>query len=233
MVLLLGMCFSSVTTTWASFENQGAVMLVDGLFGGLLWPLRGKTSSGFGERIDPIQGSPVGPFGRSFEVAGTLWFYDARPTVARTFKESLQHRKGWMIVTKKLARFGVTVPEDVLSEFDQRLEQSGKDNRSDVIRQLIRSYITEERWQEEDGQVYGTITLMYDHHSPCISKDLTSIQHDHGEHIVCTTHVHVTHDTCLECIVLKGKASHIRSFIQALGKIRGLKSTDAVITSGI
>jgi CopG family nickel-responsive transcriptional regulator len=138
-----------------------------------------------------------------------------------------------MIVGRKLVRFGVTVPEDLLKEFDQRLEQSGKDNRSDVIRQLMRSYITEERWQEEDGQVYGTITLMYDHHSSCISKDLTSIQHDHGEYIVCTTHVHVDHDICLECIVLKGSASRIRSFIQALGKIKGLKSIDTVVTSGV
>ncbi|MDR1979217.1 MAG: nickel-responsive transcriptional regulator NikR [Synergistaceae bacterium] len=134
---------------------------------------------------------------------------------------------------EKLVRFGVTVPENILAEFDLRLKQAGKDNRSDVIRQLIRSYITEERWQEEGGQVYGTVTLMYDHHSSCISKDLTSVQHDHGENIVCTTHVHVDRDTCLECVVLKGDASRIRAFVDSLGKIKGLKSLDTVITSGI
>ena len=136
-------------------------------------------------------------------------------------------------MAEKLARFGVTVPENVLEEFDERLARSGKTNRSDVIRKLMRSYITEERWQEEDAQVYGTVTLMYDHHQPCISKDLTSVQHDHGTIIVCTNHVHVDHDTCLECIVLRGDASRIRTFINALGKIKGLKSVDTVITSGM
>jgi CopG family nickel-responsive transcriptional regulator len=136
-------------------------------------------------------------------------------------------------MTGKLVRFGVTVPSDVLEEFDRRLEQSGKRNRSDMIRQMMRTHITEERWQEEEGQVYGTVTLMYDHHSPLISKKLTSIQHEHGEVIVCSSHVHVDHDACLECIILRGVASRIRAFIGALGKTKGLKSLDAVITSGL
>jgi CopG family nickel-responsive transcriptional regulator len=132
---------------------------------------------------------------------------------------------------EKLARFGVTVPEDVLAEFDRRLERSGKSNRSNAIRQLIRSYIAEDRWREEDGQVYGTVTLMYDHHESRVSKDLNSFQHDHGAVIVCATHVHVTHDTCLECVVLRGRSSHIKAFVDALGKLKGLKSLDTVITS--
>ena len=136
-------------------------------------------------------------------------------------------------MAEKLARFGVTVPEDILEEFDERLKQSGRENRSDVIRQLMRSCITEERWQEEDGQVYGTVTLMYDHHSSSISKDLTSVQHDHGGVIVCTTHVHVTHDTYLECIVLRGDASDIKAFVATLGKIKGIKSVETVIASGV
>ena len=136
-------------------------------------------------------------------------------------------------MAEKLVRFGVTVPDDTLDEFDRRLQRSGKNNRSDAIRQLMRSYVTEARWQEEKGQVYGTVTLMYGHHSSGLSRELTSIQHDHGDVIVCTTHVHVDHDTCLECIVLRGDASYIKTFVDALGKIKGLKSLDTVITSGV
>jgi len=135
------------------------------------------------------------------------------------------------MAAEKLARFGVTVPEDILAEFDLRLKSAGKDNRSDVLRQLMRRYITEERWQEENGQVYGSVTLMYDHHFSNISKDLTAAQHAHGETIVCSTHVHVDHNTCLECIILKGEAMRIRAFVESLGKIKGIKSIDTVITS--
>ena len=136
------------------------------------------------------------------------------------------------VAAEKLSRFGVTVPEDMLKEFDLRLQTTGKYNRSDVIRQLMRRFVTEGRWQEESGQVYGSVTLMYDHHSSSVSKDLTAAQHVHGETIVCTTHAHIDHDTCLECIVLRGDASRIRAFVESLGKIKGIKSIDTVIASG-
>ena len=134
---------------------------------------------------------------------------------------------------EKLVRFGITVPESMLKEFDRRMERSGRGNRSDAIRGLMRRYITDERWQEEDGNVYGTVTMMYDHHGHNISKDLTALQHGFGEVIVCATHVHVTHDTCLECIVLRGNAAVIRNFFESLGRIKGLKSIDTVVASGI
>ncbi|GHS92083.1 nickel-responsive transcriptional regulator NikR [Synergistales bacterium] len=132
-----------------------------------------------------------------------------------------------------LSRFGVTAPGDILKEFDERIEKDGKGNRSDVLRQLMRRYISEERWREEDGVVYGTVTLIYDHHLPCISKDLTDLQHDHGDVIICTNHVHASHDACLECIVLRGETSKVKTFINALSGIKGLKSLDTVIASGI
>ena len=39
-------------------------------------------------------------------------------------------------------------------------------------------------------------------------------------------------DTCLECILLRGGSSRIQGFIEALGRIRGIKSLESVITSG-
>jgi CopG family nickel-responsive transcriptional regulator len=136
-------------------------------------------------------------------------------------------------VVEDLARFSISVSRDILEEFDRKLTQSGKCNRSDTLRQLMRAHIAEECWRTEKGQIYGTITLMYNHHVPSVLKELTSLQHDHRDVIVCTTHVHVTHDTCLECIVLSGDALKIRGFVDALGQLKGIHSLDIVITHKI
>jgi CopG family nickel-responsive transcriptional regulator len=139
-------------------------------------------------------------------------------------------RLGSDVMSGKLARVGVTVPQKILDEFDKKMSQSGKLNRSDVIRQLMRSYISEKRWQDELGEVYGSITMTYDHHQfSSTNNDLMLIQHDHGDVIVCTTHVHVTHDTCVECIILKGKSPMIKSLVDALGHIRGVTNISTVI----
>jgi CopG family nickel-responsive transcriptional regulator len=134
----------------------------------------------------------------------------------------------------KLARVGVAIPQKILDEFDQKINQSVKLNRSDVIRQLIRGYISEERWQDELGQVFGTITMTYDHHQfSSTNKELTLIQHDHGDVIVCATHVHATHETCMECIILKGESQKIKSLVDMLRHIRGVTNISTTILAGV
>jgi CopG family nickel-responsive transcriptional regulator len=142
-------------------------------------------------------------------------------------QSAVTHEKGGVVV-EKLARFSITVPQDVLEEFDQKLQFCGKYNRSDVLRQLMRSHISDECWRRETGEVYGTVTLKYNHHEKSLSG-ITNLQHDHGAVIVCTTHVHVTHDTCLECIVLRGGAPEVKTFVNELERVKNIQSLHVVI----
>lgn len=136
-----------------------------------------------------------------------------------------------------LVRFSITMPDELLAEFDKHIALEGRENRSDVLRGLVRRYIAENRWKgSQDAQpseVYGTVTLVYDHHVTDLMSELTGAQHDHGDVILCSTHVHVDHATCLECIIMKGISSDIQNFIDSLKKIRGIKSLEVVITSDI
>ncbi len=130
-----------------------------------------------------------------------------------------------------LARFSVTMPESLLAEFDRQTGAAGKENRSEALRGLVRRYIAEGRWRSGEGEVYGTATLVYDHHLPNLTRELTELQHDHGDVILCSTHVHVSHETCLECVIMKGRSLEIQKFIKALGRLRGIKSLDTVVTA--
>lgn len=131
----------------------------------------------------------------------------------------------------KLTRFGVAVPVSLLEEFDRFMAKKGLSNRSEAIRQLIRENISKEVWTEGTGTAYGTVTIMYDHHARDAAGALTSLQHDYGDSIVCTTHVHVDHHRCLECIVLKGDVDRIRRFVDELSSIRGVQSIDPSISA--
>jgi CopG family nickel-responsive transcriptional regulator len=130
-----------------------------------------------------------------------------------------------------LVRFGVAVPSSLLDEFDSFIERKGMPNRSEALRQLIRERLSREMWITGDGIVYGTVTMMYDHHGKDTAGALTSLQHEYGESIICTTHVHVDHHHCLECIVLKGDVGQIRRFVEALASLKGVKSLDPSISA--
>ena len=138
---------------------------------------------------------------------------------------------GGTYMADRLVRFGVAVPDSLLSEFDLFIQGNGLQNRSEAIRQLIRERLAREMWAHGEGTVFGTVTIMYDHHTKDATNALTSLQHDFGDVIVCTTHVHVDHAHCLECIVMKGDAGTIKGFENALSSVRGIKTVDLSVSA--
>ena len=133
----------------------------------------------------------------------------------------------------KLVRFSITVPEDLLNEFESEYYSENRENRSEAIRNLMRSYVANERWKTGNKKIFATVSIVYDHHIPELTGKLTAAQHDCGEIIICSTHVHINHSTCLECVITKGFSNEIQKFIAALKDIRGIKSINVNVSSEI
>jgi len=132
---------------------------------------------------------------------------------------------------ERLARFSVSLPEGLLNKFDHWIEKRGHKTRSDALRQLIRYYIAESFWEEGDQEVYGALTLTYDHHSHDAAREVTAIQHDFGDIIICSTHIHVDHDHCFEVVVLRGEASKVKTFLNAVSGLKSVHNTNPVFTA--
>ena len=135
--------------------------------------------------------------------------------------------------SENLVRFSITVPEDLLSEFENEYYAENRENRSEAVRSLMREYVSRERWRCSEGEICATVTIVYDHHMPELTRSLTSAQHDSGDVIICATHVHLNHSTCLECVITKGNSEDIQKFVEALRKIRGIKSLNVNVTTEI
>lgn len=131
----------------------------------------------------------------------------------------------------KVERFGVSMPVQLAEAFDQVIQRKGYTNRSEAIRDIIRRYLVEEEWEAQDAEVVGTVTLVYDHHTHDLADALTDLQHDHHELVLCSQHVHLDHHNCLETIVLKGQASHVREIANHLIGTRGVKHGKLVCTT--
>jgi CopG family nickel-responsive transcriptional regulator len=56
------------------------------------------------------------------------------------------------------------------------------------------------------------------------------LQHDFGQIIVCSTHVHIDHDHCFEVIVLRGPSKEVKRFVEALSGLKSVYSTKPVFT---
>ena len=122
-----------------------------------------------------------------------------------------------------LTRFGVSLDDELLKQFDRVIARKGYTNRSEAIRDLIRESLVREQWELGTDQAVGTITLVYDHEVPDLSDRLTDLQHAHYKAIVSAMHVHLDPHHCLEVLVLRGKARILKAIADRLIGTRGVK----------
>lgn len=130
-----------------------------------------------------------------------------------------------------LTRFGVSLDNDLLKQFDERILRNGPKNRSEAIRDLIRDALVQHCWENETGDKAGTITIIYDHHKNDVTERLNNIEHDNFESIISKMHIHLDHDNCLEVLAVKGKAEKIRQMADEIIGTKGVKHGKLTATS--
>jgi CopG family nickel-responsive transcriptional regulator len=109
----------------------------------------------------------------------------------------------------------LSLPKTLLDKVDEYIRQQGFANRSEVVRQALRSYMSESRRLEElQGRITVTITLIYRREAR--RGQITDLQHSYSDAVLTFLHTHVEADSCIEIIVARGDAQVIRSLIQAL-----------------
>lgn len=133
---------------------------------------------------------------------------------------------------KGITRFGVSLEEALLERFDDHIHRKNYTNRSEAIRDLIREELVRGEWQQ-NSEVTGAITMVYDHHHRGLVAHLLNIQHHYHHVIFSSQHVHLDHDNCLEIIVTKGSATIVEELYRKLKAVKGVDHTSfAMATTG-
>jgi CopG family nickel-responsive transcriptional regulator len=124
---------------------------------------------------------------------------------------------------KDTIRFSVSLPARLLKELDRRIVSRGYASRSEFVRDFIREQIIEDKWRASKETVVGVLTISYDHHQPGLVQKVMDVQHNRFVNVLCTTHVHLDHHTCLEAIIIKGRPTEIEKIKMQIGGLRGVK----------
>jgi CopG family nickel-responsive transcriptional regulator len=121
----------------------------------------------------------------------------------------------------ELARFGVAMERPLLEHLDVIAADRGV-TRSEILRDLVRAEVVRTQVKGRVPAV-AALTLVYDHHVRDLTERLTDIQHDLGERVRATMHVHLDHDRCLEVIILRGRSDELQNIAEKLLATRGVK----------
>ncbi len=122
----------------------------------------------------------------------------------------------------------LSIPESLLEKIDENIKQQGFANRSEIVRQALRAYLSESRKLEElKGRITATITLIY--RKDAHRGQITDLQHSYGGTILTFLHTHVEADSCIEVIVARGEAQTVKNLIQALKNNKQISEVKATI----
>ncbi len=134
-----------------------------------------------------------------------------------------------------LMRFGITMQQSLLERLDHVIEEKGYSSRSDFLRRLARGAVVEAEFEDQEAELVGTLTLLYQHKHVNLGHALTSTEHGHLGTITASLHVHLDEGDCLEVLVLQGRSCHIREIADQIGSMRGVKMAKlalAALSSG-
>ena len=132
----------------------------------------------------------------------------------------------------EIVRFSVTMPEDLMEQLDEYAARRGTSkNRSETIRDLVRDALVDEEVEAPDTQIFGTLTMVFNHHAGDVRDRLDGIQHEHIDEIISTMHVHVDAENCLEVILMRGRSATVRAIADALLGTKGVMHGNLDVTT--
>ncbi len=130
-----------------------------------------------------------------------------------------------------LSRFGVAIETPLLTELDALVRDRGC-TRSELLRDLARAEIVKSKVRS-GLKVVATLTIVYDHHVRDLTEKLTELQHELGDQVHSTLHVHLSHDACLEVIVMRGLSNVLQTTADRILATRGVKHGGLHIITGL
>lgn len=122
-----------------------------------------------------------------------------------------------------MQRFTISLDDHLAEAFDRLVAQRGHENRSEAVRDLLRSELA--RTRQETGasrHCVACLSYVYNHHLRDLAERLAHLQHERHDLTVSTMHAHLDHDHCLETVLLRGATADVVAFADALCAERGV-----------
>ena len=130
----------------------------------------------------------------------------------------------------KVTRISMSLPKELLEEFDEVLRYRGYQSRSKGIRDALKDYIVRYQWMNEmEGERTGTVSVIYDYQTGVIDE-IGDIQHKYTEYIDAVMRVPLRGTRFLEVLVVRGNIKKIQGLAE---KMMGLKGVEHVRLTSI
>lgn len=129
-----------------------------------------------------------------------------------------------------LVRMSFSIEPALYEAFEQLIRESGKANRSEYVRDMIRKQLTRKRCAAEEI-VSGTISVLYDTASSGINTRLFELLDTAAIAMHGSSRFKLSPSAAMLVFVCTGKGKEIRELAELFRSQRGVLQAEFVITS--
>ena len=131
-----------------------------------------------------------------------------------------------------MQRVTISIEESLAEAFDELVCETGYQNRSEAVRDLVRQAVEERRLASAPGAYcVASLSYVYDYRTRDIANRLARIAHDNHDLVVSTTQVPLDHETCFASTILKGSTDAVRALSDHIRAERGVRFGDINLIS--
>jgi CopG family nickel-responsive transcriptional regulator len=123
---------------------------------------------------------------------------------------------------RPVSRISISLAEDLLIDLDRMVTGRGFESRSQAISDMINQQLVEHLRQTGNEVMAGTVTLLYDHSTRGLQKQLADLQHEHIDEVISSLHVHLMHNQTMEVILVQGPARKLQEIADEMITLRGV-----------
>ncbi len=132
-----------------------------------------------------------------------------------------------------VSRISISLPEDLLQQFDHMVSSRGFESRSQAICDMITHQINEHRQELGEDVMTGTVNLVYDHSVPGLQTRLHDLQYTNIDEVISSLNVNLTHTKTMSVILLQGPANKLKEIADRMTTLRGVISGKLLLSSSI
>ncbi len=132
-----------------------------------------------------------------------------------------------------VSRISVSLPEPLLRQLDDMVSMRGFESRSQAIAEMVNKQLVEHQQRLGEEVMAGTITLVYDHSTPGLQKQLADLQHQYLSEVISSLHVHLMHAHTMEVILVQGPGARLQFIADKMLTSRGVITGRLQVTTAI
>ena len=121
-------------------------------------------------------------------------------------------------------RVTISLDETLAGDFDRLFKETGYQNRSEAVRDLVRKAVEARRLESETAtDCVANLSYIYDHRTRGLAGRLTEIGNANHHLLVSTLQVPLDHETSFASSILKGRTPEVRALAEGISTERGVR----------